>query len=192
MENMHLCCRFLNRTCCALLLKLRLLVGVFFYTPSVHGPCFPTLAMDLVTRPLAGDSHCDVETLRLGGCHPLLERRTSLESSNMSDNNHAMRSKTTLNIWGILAMPWNTSSTSLSGKLAMDLNISCAEVYHGNGGILAIYLAMQVQFIRGTGFRMAGTTAHIRICWDQCVVLKFSRPRSPSLQISPNSFERLV
>jgi hypothetical protein len=64
----------------------------------------------------------------------------------MSDKKPDMRSKTTLDIAGYLAMPWNTSSTCSSGKLAMDLNIFCEYVCRGNAGIPAIFPALQVQF----------------------------------------------
>ena len=38
---MHLSCRFLNRTCCALLLRLSFYVGVLFYTPLRAWPIIP-------------------------------------------------------------------------------------------------------------------------------------------------------
>jgi hypothetical protein len=64
----------------------------------------------------------------------------------MSDNKLDMRFKTILDIAGYLAMPWNTSFTCSSGKLAMDLNISCEDVCRGNADIPAIFPTLQVQF----------------------------------------------
>ena len=63
----------------------------------------------------------------------------------MSNNNIDIQFKTTLDIYGILAIPWNIFSTCSPSKSATDLNTTCIKEYGESRGIWAIFLAMKDQ-----------------------------------------------
>ena len=123
---MYLCCRLLTQQWCALFISLCNLVVVVVPTASGAKVLLPwSSTRSNNEHQVEEGPHLGLERSLCEVDLPLPKIRTSLESSNMLNNNLDIQSKTTLNIYGILIIPWNTSSTCSPNKLATDLSITC-------------------------------------------------------------------
>ena len=107
---------------------------------------FRGLALDLVMRVLEEGPPPGLEQPLWGVDLLLPGIGTSLESSNMPNNNLDIQSTTTLDICGILTILWNTSSTCSPNKLATNLSVTCIEEEGGNGGIWVTFLVVENHF----------------------------------------------
>jgi len=108
---MYFCCGSLNRGWCALLIRLCPLIVVFFSTTlgaEVLLPCSHIGSSFAYPKKIFAPwfgSFTKKNSPLLAGTN------TSLESSNMLNKSLDIWSKMTLNISGIIAILWNTSST---------------------------------------------------------------------------------
>ena len=143
---MHLCCGSLTRRRCALFVPLSHLVVVVVPNLS-DAKVFISWSSTKSNMEYQVKVGSQLGLKRpLWGVHLLLPRiGTFWESLNMSNINIDIQSKTTLDICGILAISWNTSSTCLPSKLAMNLNITFTKEDGESGGIWAIFLAVEDQ-----------------------------------------------